>query len=192
MKTMRMLMVLLAATLMLAPRAEAQEKPKPTSEAKPVTPLKVQVVLSEYEGEKKISSLPYTIFVNAEAHPGRPASVRMGLRVPVAVGTKDAPSAIQYFDVGTNVDCHASTAEDGRFRLALTVERSSVYGVGPEKKAQEWSPGDAPLSAQPIIRQFKLFSDLLMRDGQTLQGSTATDPISGRVLKTDITVNVVK
>ena len=48
------------------------------------------------------------------------------------------------------------------------------------------------LSSQPIIRQFKLYSDLLMRDGQTLQGGTATDPISGRVLKIDLTVNVVK
>ena len=48
------------------------------------------------------------------------------------------------------------------------------------------------LFAQPIIRQFKLYSDLLMRDGQTLQSSTATDLISGRVLKVETTMNVVK
>ncbi len=192
MGTMRVLFVLFAAMLILAPRAQAQEKAKPPGEARPITPLKVQIVLSEYEGEKKINSLPYTIFVNADDLGGSPTSIRMGLRVPVAVGTKDAASSIQYVDVGTNIDCHASATEDGRFKLRLIVEKSSVYGVGPEKKAQEWSLGDAALSAQPIIRQFKLFSNLLMRDGQTLQSSTATDPISGRVLKSDVTVNVVK
>jgi hypothetical protein len=192
MKTMRMLIVLFAAMLMMVPRARAQEKSKPAGEAKPVIPLKVQVMLSEYEGEKKISSLPYTIFVNADNPGGRSTSLRMGLRIPIQVGTKDFASSIQYVDVGTNIDCSASAAEDGRFKLALAIERSSVYAVGTEKKTQEWSPGDARLTTSPILRQFRLHSDLLIRDGQMLQGGTATDPISGQVLKMDITVSVLK
>src|SRR5256885_16661500 len=46
----------------------AQEKVKTEekSESKrDLTPLRVQVVISEFDGEKKISSLPYTILFNA-------------------------------------------------------------------------------------------------------------------------------
>ena len=72
------------------------------------------------------------------------------------------------------------------------MERSSVYTAGPEKKPLDWSPGDAPLTTQPIIRQFRALFRLLLRDGQTVQGTMATDPVSGRVLKLDVTLNVVK
>ena len=86
MKTMRMLAALFVVGVLSAPMGRGQEKPKPAEELKPVTPLKVQVVLSEFDGEKKISSLPYTFFVNADERSARPqTNVRMGLRVPVAV-----------------------------------------------------------------------------------------------------------
>src|SRR6266704_6046267 len=88
----------------------AQDKPKPEESEKKaeirkeVTPLRVQVVFNEYEGEKKISSLPYTLLVNAD-EPGNPAMVRMGLRVPIQTGTQGpTASQIQYMDVGTNLD----------------------------------------------------------------------------------------
>ncbi len=47
-------------------------------------------------------------------------------------------------------------------------------------------------SAQPVIRTFRTSLKLLMRDGQTVQSTMATDPVSGRVLKVDITLSVVK
>jgi hypothetical protein len=33
---------------------------------------------------------------------------------------------------------------------------------------------------------------MVLRDGQTAQSTSATDPISGEVLKIDVTLNVVK
>ncbi len=192
MKTMRLLVALFVIGMLLAPVGRAQEKPKAAEESKPVTPLKVQVVLSEFEGEKKISSLPYTFFVNADDRRAPPTKLRMGLRVPITVSTKDSPSAVQYIDVGTNIDCSAQTSEDGRFRLEMSVERSSVYAAGPEGKSFDWKPGDPPLSMQPIIRQFRVGLSLLVRDGQSVQSTTATDPLIGRVLKIDVTAAVAK
>ncbi len=178
---------------LLAPNVWAQEEPKRAKEPKPITPLKVQVVLNEFEGEKKISSLPYTIFVNADDRMGRPSSaVRMGLRVPVVVQGKENQVQFQYVDVGTNLDCSADTTDDGRIRLSLTVERSSLYTTSSERKSLDWSPGDPPLSTSPIIRQFKVSFSPLVRDGQTAQSTVATDPVSGRVLKVDVTINVLK
>lgn len=190
MKTMRMLSALLAVCGMLGPAVLAQEKPRPAEEAKPVTPLKVQVVFGEFEGEKKISSLPYTLIVNADERMDRPqTSVRLGLRVPILVQGKDQ---FQYIDVGTNIDCHARAAEEGRYKLSLSVERSSIYAAGQGKRSPEENPNEVSLSVQPIISQFKVSSNLLLRDGQTVQSAQATDPVSGRVLKIDVTLNVMK
>lgn len=189
MKRMRALASVLAIGILLACPGRAQEKPKTPEEPKAVTPLKVQVVVSEFEGEKKVASLPYTFFVNADDRPPARTSLRMGLRVPIAVGPKESTS---YFDVGTNMDCLARTTEDARFKLELTVERSSLYAASPDKKSLDWSPGDAPLSAQPILRSFRVTVNLLVRDGQTVQSTTAADPLSGRMLKIEVTAWAVK
>jgi hypothetical protein len=190
MKTMLLLVALLVIGMLLVPVGRAQEKPKDAEEPKSVTTLKVQVVLNEFEGEKKVSSLPYTFFVNADDR--RETRLRMGLRVPITVSTKDSPSAVQYIDVGTNIDCSAQTSGDGRFTLQMSVERSSVYAAGLEGKSLDWKPGDPPLSMQPIIRSFRVIINLLVREGQSVQSTTATDPLIGRVLKIDVTATVAK
>ncbi len=192
MKLMRLFFAFLALGLLLAQSGWAQEKPKTPEEIKPVTPLRVQVVLSEFDGEKRISNLPYTLTVNADDRDRGPALVRMGLRVPVVTQSKDGASQFQYVDVGTNLDCTARTVEAGRFKLNLSVERSSLYASGPDKKSLDWSPGDPPLGSQPIIRQLRTGFDVLIRDGQTVQTIAAADPVSGRVLKVDVTASLVK
>ena len=115
-----------------------QEKPAPPA-PKPapaaVTPLKVSVVVSRFQGEKKLSSLPYTLSVNA----GSRGTLRMGAKVPVMMITAKSPvegvpmvGPIQYQDVGTSIDCYVSTPQDdGRFKLEITIEDSSVYGDTP-------------------------------------------------------------
>jgi len=49
----------------LVPLGHGQEK---SSSEKPrtITPVRLQVVLSEYDGEKKVSSLPYSFLVKSE------------------------------------------------------------------------------------------------------------------------------
>ena len=127
---MRMHRVMLAAALSVAVASAgfAQEKgksesgEKATEMKKPVTPLRVQVVFNEFEGDKRISSLPYTILVNADSG-GPIASIRMGLRVPIRMN----PNQVNYQDMGTNIDGRAERTDDGRFLLGLSVERTSAY-----------------------------------------------------------------
>lgn len=182
---------LLAPSLMLlaigAP-VYAQEKPAAQNEA-PTTPLKLQIVISRYDGDKKISSLPYLISTNV----GGPATLRVGTMVPV-VSTSYTPIATggagvnpltsyQYRDVGTNIDCTTNALGDGRFRVALTIEDSSVY---PEGQA-------APSATdRPAFRSFRAANSLVLKDGQTSQLTTAVDKLTGIVTKVDVTLNVVK
>jgi len=101
MKKARIALVLLTL-LTVAITLRAQDKVK--SEAKyPVATLKLQVTITETEGEKKIVNLPYAFYLRV-GEPGpvtQYTKVRMGSRVPVYVG-KDG--GMQYIDVGTNID----------------------------------------------------------------------------------------
>ncbi len=200
---------LLIALAVLCPVLAAQEKSKPDTKMPPAT-LKIQTVISEHEGEKKIANLPYTFFLRAgEGGPASPwTKVRMGSRVPVATGsfqTGGGPGSgavsplvntqFQYIDVGTNIDARAVTTDSGSYDLSLNLERSWVEGdvLLPGDKQGSTSPeANSREFRQPIIRQFKTELVLTMRDGQTIQTTQATDPLSGRVLTITVTMNVVK
>ncbi|MFI5094721.1 MAG: hypothetical protein ACHQIK_14870 [Candidatus Acidiferrales bacterium] len=188
--------VLLAIAALVVPSSGAQDKEKSGGDSKPaqtereITPLRVQVVFTEFEGEKKISNLPYTFLVNADDR-GAPAAVRMGLRVPIETSSNAGVKQFQYEDVGTSIDGRAEKTGDGRFLLKLGVDRSSVYVPGTEGKSAAVG-GSEISSAQPIVQQFRTQVNLLIRDGQTIQSTVATDPVTGRVLKVDVTLNVIK
>lgn len=170
-----------------------QEKPAAPAAAKPAPsaiPLRVQVLVSRFQGEKKLSSLPYTLSVNA----GSRGTLRMGAKVPVnmmmtANMPKDFPQGgpIQYQDVGTSIDCYVSTVQDdGRYRIEITIDDSSVYGDAPNPADNKPAPGN------PSFRSFRASDSMALRDGQTSQFTTATDKVSGEIVKVDVTLTVVK
>ena len=181
-------MVHLLSLALLGGGASAREKAE-RPPRKPATPLKVQVVFTKYLGEKKVSSLPYTLSVSSDDPRSR---LRMGIEVPVTVQGKEGQPQNQYRNVGTNLDCRAEALEDGRFKPELGLEQSSVYAAEAGGKAQGSAPGDSHLGNQPLFRSFSSSANLVLRDGQTAQYTAATDPVSGEVLKVGVTLNVVK
>jgi len=174
-------------------KAKREEGERAAETRKEITPLRILVLFTEFDGEKKISSLPYTFLVNADERGGR-AFLRMGLRVPVATGSASgsgAPAQSQYVDMGTNLDGKAEKATDGRFELHLGVERSSAYSPASAEKPASVA-GKEVTNVQPVIQLFRANLDLLIRDGQTIQSTVSTDPVTGHVLKVDVTLNVLK
>lgn len=181
-----------AALVMLTSRVPAQEKGKgdeTPSEARPTetTPVKLAVTFAEFEGDKKVKSLPYTLVVVADGRP--PKSVlKMGSRVPVYAG-KDG---WQYLDVGSNIACQASHAKDNKFDLRLDLDRSWIEGdvaVPVDRGTAQSSSGQFP---EPIVRQFRSELSLTLRDGQTVESTFATDPLSGKVFKVEVGLTVLK
>jgi len=168
--------------------ARAQEKAADSTATTPPVPLKLQVVISRFEGEKKISSMPYMLSVNA----GHGGSLRMGTRVPI-VSTSFTPIATggagvnpltsyQYTDIGTNIDCGTAVINDGRFRVDLTIDDSSVY---PEDQVRTNTD-------RPSFRSFRATNSMVLKDGQTTQFTSAVDKVTGIVTKVDVTLTVVK
>jgi hypothetical protein len=180
------LAVLTTATL-------AAQDAQPAAQNRPGTPvsLKLSLVFSRYQGEKKISSVPHTLW--ATATDGRtPTTLRLGTQIPVpsAVFGKDGEKtqSYNYRDVGTNIDVNASTALDGFYKIQITITDSSVYYPDQSEPAAR----SMTATGAPAFRNFNSSFTLMMRDGQTAQSTAVTDPVSGQTIKLDATLNVQK
>lgn len=193
MRTLRRLMAafifLLALPSLYAQEKAAQEAPLPD------VPLRVQILLTEYNGTQKVNSLPYALYtVSNEPRGNRhSAHLRLGVKVPIATAEQSGTATqFAYQDVGTNIDCTVNRMGENQFSLDLMVERSSVSMPGSHGEESDWKPGDMSLAPQPIVRSFRDNVTLIMKDGATMEGTSAVDPVTGHVLKIEVTLNVLK
>ena len=176
-----------AVVLFVAGTSAARAQDRATPAAASAIPIKVQVVLSRYDGDRKLASMPYTLMVNAGDKDNR-ATLRMGVALPVTGVGANGPT-ITVHDIGTNMDCTASPADAGRFRVSLAVNHSSVFETD-QKHLQATIP--RPGDSTQLIRSFTSSFSLLLRDRETAQSIAATDPVTGEVMKIDVTLSVVK
>jgi hypothetical protein len=156
-------------------------------------PLQVQVVVARYQGDKRISSLPYLLAPNA--NDSEPTRLRMGARVPVPTMTghekaaqqlqipMPAISPVTYQDIGTNVDCKVQSLVDGLYEVTISVEDNSIVAT---------ADGRPPTGEPPVFRTFQASNTLLLKDGQTRQFTAATDRVSGEVIRIEVTLTVLK
>jgi hypothetical protein len=160
-----------------------------------LVPLSVDVTVTRYQGEKKISSMPYMLAVNAnKLGQAGPALLRMGAKVPVpavTAPTGDAagaagspPVSVNYQDIGTNIDCTAKVVDEG-FELRMSVSDTSVYANIQDKATPT-------VGNMPVFRSFQSTNTLVLRDGQSREFTAATDRVSGEVIRIAVTLKVVK
>jgi hypothetical protein len=190
-----------------APKAEtpkpeatkASDERPPQAAPMPRSTVRVSLVIARYQGEKKVASLPYTLIVGTG---GARTRMRMGVDTPVPVtpastsepGAPKPPMSFQYRNVGTNVDCAVwerdRMSEAGQretvYRLSLSVENSSAFS-GPDTRA-----AGAAVEGAPLFRRFDTTIDVGLRDGQRTEAIASTDPVTGEVVKIEVTLNVVK
>jgi hypothetical protein len=174
-------------------QAESEDK-KGSSEAGTETesgsPLKILVVISEFADSKKISSLPYTLYTvsagPAKPHSGPRSSMRYGVKVPL----KTASNSFTYQNIGTDIDYGAYERTGGSYQLVFTIDRSWV-GTPSNGNDGEFKQ-NVDLPGAPVLPTFRDSFTVVLRDGQTVEGAAAVDPITGHVLKVDVTLTVLK
>ena len=166
----------------------AQEKPKSEERTKAPTPIKVQIIFTEYDGDKKVSSMPYTFTVISNEKMGGhySTSLRTGIRVPIETEGKDQKTT--YMDIGSNIDCGIQSEDDGRFHVYLIFDRSALY----PNKSTEGERLVANPGGQPVVRQFRTSENLILKDGQTSENLLSTDPLNGHTFRVSVTINVQK
>lgn len=161
--------------------------------AKPLVPLKLQIVLSRYDGDKKIESLPFTVSANA-GDSGATLRMQTQVAVPNNVVTPPPPNAptgqtvpavtaFTYKSIGTEITCRATTLDDGRFSVRVDILDTSVL---PGKQ------GEPGVGGLPSFQSFSSSNMLILKDGQNIQYAMATDPVSGNVTKVEASVTVIK
>jgi hypothetical protein len=185
----KVLLLITFCVVVLPAFAQEKQVEKAKPEEKPKVPVRVQLVFSEYDGDKKVVSMPYSFISIANETFRGPlgTSLRTGVRIPIETDGKDQKTT--YLDVGSNIDCGLKTEEDGRFHLYLVFERSALYSAGPsgDEKLEVTRP-----NGQPLIRQFRTSEDFIIKDGQTIENVLTTDPLNGHVMRISITINVIK
>jgi hypothetical protein len=158
-----------------------------------VVPLQLQVVVARYQGDKRLSSMPFVLSINSGPSGNNPfgapttGSLRMGTKIAVPSTTTSegkTTTTIQYRDVGTSIDAAATRRADGAFNVYLTVADSGVY---PDDQK-----GVAATAGSPVIRSFESTNRLVLKDGQTTQFTAAADRMSGETLRVDVTLRTQK
>jgi hypothetical protein len=181
-------MIAVFAVLLIVAGSFAQNKP--AAEADKSVVVSVQVVLSRYEGDRRTSSLPYTILATADR---TRVSVRGGAQVPIlttptpaADSKQTPPPSFQFVDIGTNVDVVVAPPDNGRFKVEINVQDRSVI----DRASNTALRGAPPVASAPTLRNFTYSNAILLRDGETRQFVAASDKVSGDTIRIDVTLKV--
>lgn len=145
--------------------------------------LKVDITIAHYEGEKKISSKPYSLRVTTNSQ----TSLTVGRQV--VIPNPAAERGYIYNPIGTNLNVSASQPSDGRFSLDLRVEETSIDPISVQPPTPIVPGASDP---PPAIASMRVTNTVILRDGETTEFLSSTDPISGKVSKVEIRLTVLK
>ena len=187
MKNIVLTVVLASGGLPLLAQEAAKERSSPAADARPV---RLDLEVSRFEGDRRVSILPYTLFlagmVPGSGRSGTSGALRMGVEVPVRMGgdKEGAKDTFQYKNVGTSIDARASLTPDGRYEVQLDLEMSGVRGATEEKSGVMWS--------LPLFESFRARAQVFLRGGESSEFVAGTDPVNGEVVRVKATLTVLK
>jgi len=177
-----------AGLLLAGSLAAAQETPKaasPPSEApaKLAFVYRLDFVVRELEGGKRINSRDYSL--SAKSHEW--ASLRVGSRVPAYPYESKGDKGIQYQNAGIDIDCRPEERDD---EALLSTRFESTSLVAPQKVAEERGSGAVYLG--PTFRQVRFTGDALVPLGKPTVIATLDDVATNHRYEIEVTVTKVK
>jgi type II secretory pathway component HofQ len=145
------------------------------------TTIRLLVILSKYEGDKKISSVPYTLSLV----PGKPGSIRAGSEIPVpttSITGGDKPNTTTSYtlqQVGSQIDATVNPTTDGKYSLQLSVT-----------DRDRTSANNPAVPNVPTFKNMVSSSSAILSNGETIQFTSSTERTSNESLKIDVTLTV--
>jgi hypothetical protein len=160
------------------------EGPATAPAAAASAPPKVQVVVTRRQGDKTISREPYSVTIDNEEK----GTVYAGAEIPYRVGSSTGATLV-FKQTGTKAAFSVRAVENGRYRVGVDIEHSSVFAVpGGAGAADRSAPMDRVDG--PMLRTFTTQSTAYLRHGETMPLSSAVDPVTGEVAKVEVTLHV--
>ena len=98
-----LILALSATPAVLAAGSPQQAAPAVKPPELPTVPVRVDVVLNRFQGDKKTSSLPFSLYASAGPRMDRQVSMRMGIDVPIEVGQQATDPHVDVPDLGEDV-----------------------------------------------------------------------------------------
>jgi hypothetical protein len=203
-KSLYLCLVLVAVAVapsVVQAQAAQNAAPKPALDTLPV---QVDVVLTRWQGEKKVSSLPFILISTAATRGpgGNSTSIRMGVDVPVGTSTSNAtqttgaqgnsPRAVEttktemtFRNVGTDIDTQVTRTDEATFAVYVNIRDSAIFSADPSR------PPTA-ITDPTAFRTFNTSNTLPMKDGQTRLFGLATDKITGETMRIEVKLTVLK
>jgi hypothetical protein len=174
-----------------------QEKPKNESQqenaARLFTTVKVHFLLSEFDGEKKVASLPYSFLMNTDKEKGMGNPIyrnfiRTGSRLSVS---PDKDGKMQYMEIGSNIDCGLNSDDAGQYLMRFNFERTAL--APPPTNDYDSRKGDPALNYAAIrLPTFRSTAIIPLKDGRPTEVMSAVDPLNGHTYTLTVTVTAQK
>jgi hypothetical protein len=134
----------------------------------------LDLVVKEVESGRVINARSYSMTV---ATGGGDSVIRTGNKVPISTGGTGAGS-LTYLDVGVNIDCHAAHEIQDQLALNVSAEISSI--------------ASEPPSNQPLIRQTKWNSEVIVSIRKPTTIFSSDDPTTKRQTQLELTAIPIK
>jgi hypothetical protein len=129
-------------------------------------------------GESTTLSRPSNLLLHADAGSGR---VFVGAQVVITVSEKEATTMI-FKNAGVTAEVSVATLADGRYRVDARYEES-------QRRRLESERANATVTgSNPILQVLKSESSVTLREGETVPFASAVDPVTGEVVRVDLTV----
>lgn len=170
-----------AVILMTSMGAQAQEavEGNPQEEEKAPGPrLSVRFEETRRRGDSETASRACTVALHADAGGAR---LFVGTQEIITVHEQEASTRL-FKNAGMTAEVTAATLADGRYRLDARFEESSVLTSGEDSSAP--APGE-----NPILKIVRGKSQVTLREGETVPLASAVDPVTGELVRVDLTVN---
>ena len=172
-----------ATTLSLAQETKPAPAPQNPEFSWAKSPYRLDFVIKEMDESKIINSRSYSMIVEASDRLGRGKGVvKSGNRVPVATGTKDGNTQIQYIDVGANIDAQLFAFDNSNLILNCSFEMSAI---ATNESATQGLP-------DPAIRQMRAEVSAEVFPGKANQVASLDDTVSKHRFVVEVTPTKLK
>ncbi len=144
--------------------AQDKEEAKKTPDV-----YKIDFKVAEVQNGKQSNVRNYTMYLRFD---NRPHSTKVGNRIPIASG-KDG--AIQYLDVGLQLNCGINAEKDGGIVIDFNFELASLVPA----------EGNAAAPGMPVIRQIRQDGMAFLPLDKATQIASADDTNTNRTVVVD-------
>jgi hypothetical protein len=152
---------------------EAEDAPKA-----PGKRLRLEFREVRQRGEQAGASRRSVLLLHADAGPAR---LFVGTQLAITVNERETPTTT-FKNAGVAVKVGVTAQPDGGYRLEAEYENSQKRGLAVER-----APG--PVTAgNPVLQVVKARSRLTLREGESVPFASAVDPVTGEVVKVELTL----